>query len=132
MWFSTYLVERLVGHAVPFEDTVFLVDIGGNQGHDLRKFWREYGQLPGKLILQDSPSVIEGVSSRDAGVKVTGYSFLDPQLVKGARVYCFRAIFHDWPDDICQKSCVTPCRLWPGAIRAFSSWTLFCPTLKHL
>jgi hypothetical protein len=117
---------------VPFEDAVFLVDNGGNQGHDLRKLRREYGQLPGKLILQDLPSVIEGVSSRDAGVEVTGYSFLDPQLVKAARVYCFRAIFHDWSDDICQKSCVTPCRLWPRTIRAFSSWTLFCPTLKHL
>ncbi|OGE50223.1 hypothetical protein PENARI_c018G01254 [Penicillium arizonense] len=103
MCFNTYPVERLLGHAVPFEDTVFLVNIGGNQGHDLRNFRREYGHLPGKLTLQDLPSVIEGVSSRDAGVQVMGYSFLGPQPVKGARVYYFRAIFHDWPDDICQQ-----------------------------
>jgi hypothetical protein len=32
-----------------------------------------------------------------------GYSFLDPQPVKGARVYYFRAIFHDWPDHVCQQ-----------------------------
>jgi hypothetical protein len=103
MWFNTYPVERLLGHAVPFEDTVFLVDIGGNQGHDLSKFRRQYGHLPGKLILQDLPSVIEGVPSRDAGVEVMGYNFLDPQPVKAARVYYFRAIFHDWPDHICQQ-----------------------------
>ncbi|KAJ5316510.1 hypothetical protein PENANT_c019G11649 [Penicillium antarcticum] len=103
MWFNTYPVERLLGDAVPFEDTVFLVDVGGNQGHDLSKFRREYGHLPGKLILQDLPSVVEGVSGQDAGVEVMGYSFLEPQPVKGARVYYFRAIFHDWPDHICQQ-----------------------------
>jgi hypothetical protein len=71
---------------VPLEDTVFLVDIGGNQGYVLRNFRSEYGHLPGKLILQDLPSVIKGVSRRDAGVQVMGYSFLDPQPVKVARV----------------------------------------------
>jgi hypothetical protein len=103
MWFNTYPVERLLGHAVPFEDTVFLVDIGGNQGHDLSKFRKEFAHLPGKLILQDLPDVVEGVSGRDAGIEVMGYSFLDPQPVKGARVYYFRAIFHDWPDHVCQQ-----------------------------
>ncbi|KAJ5991587.1 hypothetical protein N7522_011794 [Penicillium canescens] len=103
MWFNTYPVERLLGRAVPFEDTVFLVDIGGNLGHDLCKFRREYGHFPGKLILQDLPSVIQGVSSRDAGIEVMGSNFLDPQPVKGAQVYYFRAIFHDWPDEICQQ-----------------------------
>lgn len=95
MWFNAYSVERLLGHAVRFEDTVFLVNIGGNQGHDLRRFRREYGHLPGKPILQDLPSVIEGVSSRDAGVEVMGYRFLDPQPAKGVRVYYIRAFFHD-------------------------------------
>lgn len=102
MWFDVYPVERLLGHGIPYKDTIFLVDIGGNQGHDLSKFRREYGHLPGKLVLQDLPDVIKGVSGRDSAIDVMGYSFLDPQPVKGARAYYFRAIFHDWPDHICQ------------------------------
>ena len=51
MWFDTYPVGRLLGHAVPYEDTVFLVDVGGNQGHDLCRFRREYPHLPGTTNL---------------------------------------------------------------------------------
>jgi hypothetical protein len=102
MWFDVYPVERLLGHGVPYKDTIFLVDVGGNQGHDLSKFRRKYGHLPGRLVLQDLPDVINGVSGHDAAIHVMGHSFLDPQPVKGARAYYFRAIFHDWPDHICQ------------------------------
>jgi O-methyltransferase. len=79
MWYDIYPVERLFGHAVPYKDTVFLVDIGGNQGHDLSKFRREYGHLPGRMVLQDLPSVVEGVDgesgrSRGDGVQFHGSS----------------------------------------------------------
>lgn len=103
MWFDAYPVERLLGHGVPYEETVLLVDVGGNQGHDLSRFRQEHPHLPGKLILQDLPDVVEGVSGRHSGVEVMGYSFLDPQPVQGARAYYFRSIFHDWPDHICQQ-----------------------------
>ncbi|CAG7983320.1 unnamed protein product [Penicillium olsonii] len=101
MWFNVYPVERLFGHGVPFEDTTFLVDVGGNQGHDLGKFRQEYSHLPGRLVLQDLPEVVKGAACD--GVEVMGHNFLDPQPVKGARAYYFRAIFHDWPDHICQQ-----------------------------
>lgn len=103
MWFDVYPVERLLGHALPYEDTVFLVDIGGNQGHDLIKFRQQHPYLPGKLVLQDLPKVVSGVSGCEAGIEVMAYSFLDTQPVQGARVYYFRSIFHDWPDHICQQ-----------------------------
>lgn len=103
MWFDVYPVERLLGHALPYEDTVFLVDIGGNQGHDLIKFRQQHPYLPGKLVLQDMPKVVSGVSGCEAGIEVMAYSFLDTQPVQGARVYYFRSIFHDWPDHICQQ-----------------------------
>lgn len=103
MWYDIYPIERLFGHAVPYKDTVFLVDIGGNQGHDLSKFRREYGHLPGRMVLQDLPSVVEGVDGESAGVEVMGYNFMDPQLVKGARAYYFRSIFHDWDDQISRR-----------------------------
>lgn len=102
-WFEIYPVERLLGHAVPSLGTVFLIDIGGNQGHDLSRFRQRYSHLPGKLVLQDPPDVVNGVSGREAGIDVMGYNFLDLQPVKGARAYYFRAIFHDWPDRICQQ-----------------------------
>ncbi|KAJ5102501.1 hypothetical protein N7532_003030 [Penicillium argentinense] len=103
MWFDTYPVERLLGHAMPYGDTPFVVDIGGNQGHDLSRFRQKYPHLPGKLVLQDLPKVVDGVSCRDSGIEVMGYSFFDPQPIQGARAYYFRSIFHDWPDHICQQ-----------------------------
>lgn len=83
MWYDVYPVERLLGHAVPYEDTVFLVDIGGNQGHDLARFRQHYSHLPGKMVLQDLPEVVEEASALQAGIEVMGYSFMDPQPVKG-------------------------------------------------
>jgi hypothetical protein len=103
MWFDVYPVERLLGHALPYEDTVFLVDVGGNQGHDLTEFRQRHPYLPGKLVLQDLPKVVIGVSGREAGIEAMAYSFLDTQPVQGARAYYFRAIFHDWPDYICRQ-----------------------------
>ncbi|KAK9857903.1 Demethylsterigmatocystin 6-O-methyltransferase [Penicillium brevicompactum] len=102
MWFDVYPVERLLGHGVPFEDTTLLVDVGGNRGHDLVKFRQKYDHLPGRLILQDLPDVVKGVSGCATPIEVMAYSFLDPQPIQGARAYYFRAIFHDWPDHICQ------------------------------
>ncbi|GKZ34970.1 hypothetical protein AbraIFM66950_005409 [Aspergillus brasiliensis] len=100
-WFDVYPVERLTNDAMDHQEGVFLVDVGGNQGHDLVKFHDKYPEVPGRLVLQDLPKVV----SRCPGGKVEGmgYSFLDPQPIKGARAYYFRAIFHDWPDHICRK-----------------------------
>ncbi|KAJ5637781.1 hypothetical protein N7490_007660 [Penicillium lividum] len=103
MWFDVYPVGRLMGDATPFADTVFLVDIGGNQGHDLRQFRQKYKHLPGKLILQDLPKVLNGVSGRESDIEVMPYSFMEPQPVQGARAYYLRSIFHDWSDEICHQ-----------------------------
>jgi hypothetical protein len=119
-WFIIYPIERLMTGAVAIADAVFLVDIGGNQGHDLERFHAHYPMAPGRLILQDLPKIISGVEKE--GIEKISYSFLDPQPIKStqtaedynieakpmliridARAYCFRAIFHDWPDRICQK-----------------------------
>ncbi|KAJ5532994.1 hypothetical protein N7494_009546 [Penicillium frequentans] len=101
MWFDFYPVERLMGHSIPCNDTVFLIDIGGNQGHDLSQFRQKYKHLPGRVILQDLPQVLNGVSGDESGIEVMPYSFIDPQPVKGAAIYYFRSIFHDWSDQIC-------------------------------
>jgi hypothetical protein len=60
---------------------VLLVDVGGNQGHDLVRFRKKHPQAPGRLILQDLPAVVAGHT--DENIEGMAYSFLDPQPVKG-------------------------------------------------
>lgn len=82
-WFDVYPVGRLISHASGLPKTdVFLVDVGGNQGHDLAKFRTKYPRTPGRLVLQDLPAVLASGAPIE-GVEVMGYSFLDPQPVKG-------------------------------------------------
>ncbi|KAL2847641.1 S-adenosyl-L-methionine-dependent methyltransferase [Aspergillus pseudodeflectus] len=99
-WFDVYPLNRLMTPPLT-DNNVLLVDVGGNQGHDLVRFRKKHPQAPGRLILQDLPGVVAGHTSET--IEAMAYSFLDPQPVKGARTYYFRAIFHDWPDHICQK-----------------------------
>ncbi|KAJ6031002.1 hypothetical protein N7540_001734 [Penicillium herquei] len=100
-WYDVYPIHRLTEGAVNHEDAIFLVDIGGNQGHDLGKLHAQHPNLPGRLILQDLPQILSKVNK--PGIECMGYSFLDPQPVQNARTYYFRAIFHDWPDRVCRK-----------------------------
>jgi hypothetical protein len=79
-WFDVYPLERLVYGAIPHTGAIFLVDIGGNQGHDLGKFVSKYGLRPGRLILQDLPKIVSTIDR--AGIETIGYSFMDPQPVK--------------------------------------------------
>ena len=79
-----------------------VVDVGGgcgtiSEGLALR--------LPGlKFIVQDSEeafrhaSVAEDVKDR---VSFMPRGFFQEQPVKGAEIYYFRNIFHNWPDDNC-------------------------------
>jgi hypothetical protein len=80
-WFDVYPLERLVDGTVPHPDSVFLVDIGGNQGHDLGRFVTQHKTIPGRVILQDLPKIVSAVNR--PGIETVGYSFLDPQPIKG-------------------------------------------------
>lgn len=88
-WFDTYPIQRLMEGAVNHPEAVFLVDIGGNQGHDLERFHAGYPELPGRLILQDLPKIINSVDR--PGIENVAYSFLDPQPIKSKQ--CTRRIF---------------------------------------
>ncbi|RAK96778.1 O-methyltransferase [Aspergillus ibericus CBS 121593] len=119
-WFDVYPVERLTSGVMDHPEAVFLVDVGGNQGHDLVKFHDKHPEVPGRLILQDLPKVVSRCPGE--GIQGMGYSFLDPQPIKGARAYYFRAIFHDWPDHICRKILVnTISAMDPGYSRIIIS-----------
>lgn len=108
-WFEVYpYYERLLSHLPKWqsgemsnkqEQEVFIVDVGGNKGHNLQRLvennqkgslmgningsqtLEELG-LPGRLVLQDLPAIIAKAPHIE-GVEQMAYSFFDPQPVKG-------------------------------------------------
>ncbi|PHH74550.1 hypothetical protein CDD82_4882 [Ophiocordyceps australis] len=93
--------ERLIQGADTRPDAAFLVDIGGNVGHNLADFKQHYPEVPGSLILQDLPVVIGQIEHLDPSIVRMPYDFHTQQPVKGARAYFMRAIMHDWSDQVC-------------------------------
>ncbi|KAL4977570.1 S-adenosyl-L-methionine-dependent methyltransferase [Aspergillus desertorum] len=109
-WFSVYPVETLLRSfkVAPSgeedrDGTVFMVDVGGNEGYDLLWLRGRYPDFKGRLLLQDLPAVVarKDIQLERKGIEVTAYSFFEVQPVKGAAIYYFRSIFHDWPDSVC-------------------------------
>ncbi|KAF2197615.1 S-adenosyl-L-methionine-dependent methyltransferase [Delitschia confertaspora ATCC 74209] len=91
--------EQLIDGAKP--ERAFLVDVGGGMGHDLMEFHRKHPHVPGQLILQDLPIVIENqLGDLSDAIKPISHNFLEPQPVKGARAYYMHSVLHDWPDDV--------------------------------
>ncbi|KAM0430033.1 hypothetical protein ACHAPT_006039 [Fusarium lateritium] len=102
-WMSFYPVkERLIAGASNSPDAAFLVDIGGNVGHDIMEFQRHYPNVPGKLILQDLPTVICQIQL-DPTITTMSYDFHTEQPIKDARAYYMHSCLHDWPDEICKS-----------------------------
>ncbi|GIJ83164.1 hypothetical protein Asppvi_001683 [Aspergillus pseudoviridinutans] len=95
--------ERLIDGADTDPEAPFLVDIGGNVGHDLARFHSYYPKVPGKLILQDLPVVIGQIRDLAPAIIRMEYDFHTEQPVKGARAYYMRNCLHDWPDDVCDS-----------------------------
>ncbi|KAK8098162.1 uncharacterized protein PG998_013648 [Apiospora kogelbergensis] len=97
--------ERLIEGVAGFRgeaadgEEVFLVDVGGGSGHDLRQFMEKFrDDIPGKLILQDRPEVVE-LADTGAGIRKMGHDFLSEQPIKGARAYYLHSIIQDWGDE---------------------------------
>ncbi|KAJ5526814.1 hypothetical protein N7513_010973 [Penicillium frequentans] len=95
-WFDVFPVaDRL---RVPGDADPLLVDIGGGQGEDLKKFKARFPTMPGRLFLQDLPAVAQGVQDLPAGIEVQDHDFFQLQPVKNAKAYFMRTVLHDWPD----------------------------------
>lgn len=116
--------EQLVaGHDIEKHD-VLLVDVGGSAGHDLTEFHQKWPTVPGRLILQDLPEVIDAVKQDlDKSIEPMAYNFFTEEPVKGilfppilnyftkylylmpsilgARAYYMHSVLHDWPDETC-------------------------------
>lgn len=81
-----------------------VVDVGGSQGNMCFDIARQYPKL--HCINQDLPEVIEGAQVPEdlkSRVKMVAHDFFTEQPVKGADIYVFRWIFHDWADKYCIK-----------------------------
>jgi len=85
-------------------DPTLFIDIAGGEGHDIEAFHKRHPHAPGgRLVLQETPETIDNIKPGKLSDVVTlmKYDFFTPQPIKGARVYYFRSIFHDWPDKAC-------------------------------
>ncbi|KAH4945556.1 hypothetical protein HBI67_129430 [Parastagonospora nodorum] len=100
-WFSEdyYPVkDRLIAGAE--QDSPFLVDVGGGSGHDIEGLRQAFeGQLPGQLVLQDRPEIIE-LAKVGPGIEGMVHDFMKEQPVRGARSYYLHSIIQDWNDDV--------------------------------
>lgn len=78
-----YPVSQLA-QGLKHED-VLLVDVGGSVGHDLSEFQRKWSDMPGRLVLQDLPDVIEQAQSMllHPRIEATAHDFFTEQPIKG-------------------------------------------------
>lgn len=78
--------EQLIDGAHKSHDAPFWVDIGGCLGQDLLDLRRHYPSIPGKLILQDLPPVIEQVKKiQQTSFTAMEHDFFTEQPVKGKK-----------------------------------------------
>ncbi|KAL2039673.1 hypothetical protein N7G274_007532 [Stereocaulon virgatum] len=95
------------------EEKAVLVDVGGNVGHDMQRFYNAHPEAARRCYLQDRPEVVK-LSQVPDPVRKMGYDFFTPQPVQGAKAYYMHGVLHDWPDAFAlrilenQKSAMTP------------------------
>ncbi|KAK8016791.1 O-methyltransferase [Apiospora rasikravindrae] len=79
-----------------------VVDLGGGHGDAVVAVASKFPHL--KFMVQDLPQTIATAPKiTHLPVEFLAHSFLDPQPVKGAKVYFFRWVFHNWPDKYCVR-----------------------------
>ncbi|PYH88929.1 O-methyl transferase B [Aspergillus ellipticus CBS 707.79] len=83
-------------------DEILFVDVGGGAGHQCQRFRERFPDLPGRMVLQDLPQVIQGARSIP-GVENMGYNIFTPQPLKNAKFYYMRGVLHDFPDAKCKE-----------------------------
>lgn len=104
-WFESYPVNERLSRPNTDPSNILLVDIGGNVGHDLINFQMKFSQLPGKLIFEDLPQVVNSVQSLPHNIQGVGHDFFRPQplSLRNAKAYYLRNVLHDWPDEQARK-----------------------------
>ncbi|KAJ5180607.1 S-adenosyl-L-methionine-dependent methyltransferase [Penicillium capsulatum] len=95
-WYDFYPVQDKLQVS---PDRVRLVDVGGGLGHDVTGFKERFPDMPGRLVVEDLPVVIQDIVAPLAdGVEAVGCDMFREQPVQGAKAYYMRTVLHDWPD----------------------------------
>lgn len=97
-WLDVVPFEEISSNQDP--ETPIFVDVGGSIGHQCAALKARHPNIPGRIIYQDLPPVIPH-GLKIPGVEPMVHDFWQEQPVKGARIYYFRNILHDYPDDKC-------------------------------
>lgn len=61
---------------------ILLIDVGGGNGHDLKRFLSKYPSAWGRLMLQDLPNLIQNLEGLSPGIQATGHYLFTPQTIK--------------------------------------------------
>lgn len=96
-WFEYFpAVAKLGGKPT---ERPLLVDIGGGTGADACAFRKAHPDLPGRVIVQELPTVVADMEKPlPGGVEAMEYDMFKRQPVPGAAAYYLRTVLHDWPD----------------------------------
>lgn len=79
-----------------------VVDVGGSQGEVAFELAKKYPDM--KIVVQDRREVVALASMDKPGnVEFQAHDFFEEQPFKGADVYFFRWIMHDWSAKYCVK-----------------------------
>ncbi|KAL2847753.1 S-adenosyl-L-methionine-dependent methyltransferase [Aspergillus pseudoustus] len=98
-WFPVEEQGLLAGFSGGDED-VFLVDVAGGRGHDIKAFKEKSPHARGRFVLEDLPHVVEqSLPELEQRVGKVGFDLFKPQPVKGSRIYYMKLILHDWFDE---------------------------------
>ena len=95
---------RHLTDSYPWESLGFgtLVDLGGSHGDAAFAIARKFPAL--NCIVQELPDTVASCSEQAGlNVKFMSHDFFEEQPIKGAEVYLFRWIFHNWPDRYCVR-----------------------------
>ncbi|KAK7979921.1 nitrogen metabolite repression-(nmr)-responsible protein [Apiospora arundinis] len=98
-WLDVFDFKSELGSAAGPTD-VMIVDVGGGNGSQCAGLKKAWPDMPGKMILQDKPQVLERALDIE-GMEKMGHDFMIEQPVKNARAYYFRQIMHNYDDEIC-------------------------------
>ena len=85
LWYEMFPMASILGPDAKCDpEAALLVDVGGNKGHEVASFHEAHPDIPGRLILQDLPPMIERVREKALkGIELMPYDFFTPQPVQG-------------------------------------------------
>ncbi|KAL2855717.1 S-adenosyl-L-methionine-dependent methyltransferase [Aspergillus pseudodeflectus] len=97
-WVEWFPVEEqfIKGYKGGDED-VFLVDVAGGRGHDIKAFRDRFPDARGRFILEDLTHVIEQALPGLEAEKLE-FDLFKEQPIKGAYIYFMKFVLHDWSD----------------------------------